>query len=39
MLMRSLGFQWKGILRARGKAARLFEALGKGEELVDGVNV
>lgn len=35
MLMRSLGFQWKGILRARGKAARLCEALGKGEKLVD----
>lgn len=35
MPMRSLGSQWKGILRARGKAARLCEALGKGEELVD----
>lgn len=35
MPMRSLGFQWKGILRARGKAACLCEALGKGEELVD----
>lgn len=29
------GLPVEGILRARGKAARLCEALGKGEELVD----